>query len=252
MSFIVVIGDIIGSKSKINEYENQIKQELQSFYAIHKKVLSSQVKLKSGDEIQFVISTKDIDNLFKMIRTMKASVLPLKLRIGVGIGDIYNYTDSNADPLELNGEAFYNARDAIERAKIKKQQSVNYNTYLYSKEYDVIEINLNLRILDILTNKWKKEMFAIARLDELDLSHDTAALLLYSFSKLSIKEREDFFNHDSSKDVDLSKIDTTSEKARKSIDSISSNLSKKMKSSFWYEVRDFEKSIINSIKEKLL
>ncbi|MGB9780064.1 MAG: SatD family protein [Caldanaerobacter sp.] len=65
--------------------------------------------LMRGDEIQGIVA--DGDSLPKVVRKLRFSFLPAVLRIGIGIGEIS--TEVKSTSWEMDGEAFYRAREAL-------------------------------------------------------------------------------------------------------------------------------------------
>lgn len=71
--------------------------------------LSVPFSLMRGDEIQGLVA--DADFLPKAVRRLRYSFLPAILRIGIGIGGIS--TEVKSTSWEMDGEAFYRAREAL-------------------------------------------------------------------------------------------------------------------------------------------
>ncbi|HYH03209.1 MAG TPA: SatD family protein, partial [Bacillota bacterium] len=79
--------------------------------------------------------------------------LPLKLRVGVGIGVIDPATLSVDNSWDMNGEAFFLARNALD--KTKSGQEKTPTTIIASQDHDFeVAVNAIYRLIDLILNKW--------------------------------------------------------------------------------------------------
>jgi hypothetical protein len=94
-------------------------------YAIKKNVVSS-----AGDEFQGLFL--DVQSAFLYIRKLQILIYPIKLRCGIGYGEI-KYDVEEWSSSAFDGEAYYLAREAIIAIEGKKNNTICFNT---NSKYD--------------------------------------------------------------------------------------------------------------------
>ena len=106
--------------------------------------------IRVGDELQIVC--KNLNEIPVLLRMIRYYCLPLKLRIGIGIGTInyfgkiseFNNSPQFYDSWDMNGEAFYRARLALDSLGKEKISSTNaeseniYNDLIINTIYSLI------------------------------------------------------------------------------------------------------------------
>ncbi|WP_419727116.1 SatD family protein [Terrisporobacter petrolearius] len=127
----------------LTEQSQKITMSLQS-----KNLISTDVSISRGDEIQVFCS--DIINIIEVIRQLRYYFRPLKIRIGVGIGGIN--TEKSDNSWNMDGEAFFKAREALDKVKIQDKKRM---TYICSpnEQFDIISNSIYM-LIDSLINEW--------------------------------------------------------------------------------------------------
>ncbi|WP_343337564.1 hypothetical protein TPELB_25300 [Terrisporobacter petrolearius] len=127
----------------LTEQAQKITISLQS-----KNLISTDVSISRGDEIQVFCS--DIINIIEVIRQLRYYFRPLKIRIGVGIGGIN--TEKSDNSWNMDGEAFFKAREALDKVKIQDKKRM---TYICSpnEQFDIISNSIYM-LMDSIINEW--------------------------------------------------------------------------------------------------
>jgi hypothetical protein len=117
---VVIIADVRGSKKMANDerYEGQLflKSAIIQINENFSKSIEAPFMITRGDEFQGV--TKDLASGLEIMLEFERLLFPLKLRYGIGKGEIQKMGSSI--PIEMDGPAFHRANDAVNRAKKKK------------------------------------------------------------------------------------------------------------------------------------
>ncbi len=175
-----IIGDIKDSKKIKDRYKIQEKfiSILHYVNKKYRKDIESEFKIVQGDEFQGLLN--NTQNLLEIIQNIELELLPAKIRIGIGIGDvktdIYKNNISNID-----GQAFYNARDAIEAISISEGkyeniiQSINIKVddKLLTKKLvkGYIEIlNVGLMSCTLINRDWTEKQIEVINLKRKNLT----------------------------------------------------------------------------------
>ncbi|MCC3864028.1 SatD family protein [Terrisporobacter petrolearius] len=127
----------------LTEQAQKITMSLQS-----ENLISTDVSISRGDEIQVFCS--DIINIIEVIRQLRYYFRPLKIRIGVGIGGIN--TEKSDNSWNMDGEAFFKAREALDKVKIQDKKRM---TYICSpnEQFDIISNSIYM-LMDSIINEW--------------------------------------------------------------------------------------------------
>ncbi|HBI93988.1 MAG TPA: hypothetical protein DDY58_17055 [Terrisporobacter glycolicus] len=127
----------------LTEQAQKITISLQS-----KNLISTDVSISRGDEIQVFCS--DLINIIEVIRQLRYYFRPLKIRIGVGIGGIN--TEKSDNSWNMDGEAFFKAREALDKVKIQDKKRM---TYICSpnEQFDIISNSIYM-LMDSIINEW--------------------------------------------------------------------------------------------------
>jgi hypothetical protein len=108
-NYAVITADIIDSQ-KQPEQVTSLKAKPEPFDSAG---LLTGFAFSRGDEIQAVCM--ELELLPVIIRRLRYRCIPLKLRIAVGIGPIETAGETYASSWDMNGEAFFKARAALNR-----------------------------------------------------------------------------------------------------------------------------------------
>lgn len=216
--FAVITADIIGSKKGItgNPDENPKSILDKKLYTINKRIKDSGIititpfKSSRGDEIQSVC--KELKSIPVLLRYLRYYCLPLKLRIGVGIGDIdYFYSgvmdgdisgevavtdddrkakfndykeiksmlEDNYDRInswDMNGTAFYYARKALENSKNSSQIT---DTCIYMDDTNwMIAIQTIFNLIDLIMLEWSESKWNSVQMYDEYKTYEKAANIL--------------------------------------------------------------------------
>jgi hypothetical protein len=126
----------------------------------------TEFKVLVGDEIQGVIEYSS--DFIKMIRYLREAIYPIKVRIGIGIGDIDNLENLEyRDPWKLNGSAFFRARESLkylmENVALRKRGLSFVNSG--DAKFDQM-INNQLLMYDTLLERWSDKTYEAISLKE--------------------------------------------------------------------------------------
>ncbi len=181
--YFVVIADIINSKKIVERGELQKTLEKTLKEVNEKKEgIVSPYTITLGDEFQAVYDKPD--NIFSHIWHILEKVFPHKIRFSIGIGKITtNINRKNA--LGMDGEAFYLARNGIERLKEEKKVYFRINTEI--PEIDLI--NNILKLISSLIITWKKDRYKIFNYYRTGLKVKEIAEKLENEKEKSLTER---------------------------------------------------------------
>lgn len=196
--YAALIFDVIDSRKILDRYKTQSKlKEMTKFLNnLYKDKIVKDVICGSGDEFQGLFKTPE--DAYSYIHSLQLYIYPIRVRCGIGYGDIkYKNKDWIFDnewlSTDIDGEAYYRARDAINA--IPNKNSTDLVFFKINNEIDKI-----LNTLMITSASLKKAQSKTAKLIELimdfyfpftDLSINDDCLM--NFSKiLKNKFKDDF------------------------------------------------------------
>ena len=160
MNYIAIIGDIKHSKNISNRYEIQekLKKTLDYINKQFKKEIAAKFLITLGDEFQGLLCAAG--SLVDIIGYIQNEMFPVRIRIGIGIGEITTEINRNA-AIGADGPAFYAARRAITgihdtEKKLKKQAPDVQIEAEDSSDFDLEQINTILSLLKVVENGWSE------------------------------------------------------------------------------------------------
>jgi len=167
---VVITADIIASREHLEETRNLNKRILETPFPD----MAMPFLFLRGDEIQGVL--KEPAGLGQALRRLRQTAFPLALRIGIGVGAI----DTPEDTWEhnswlLSGEAFYNARDALNEIKKRKEPITTIKTP--DAHIDPV-LNALLRLIDVIRNGWTEKQWESVLAYETHGTYDKAGKAL--------------------------------------------------------------------------
>lgn len=133
-------------QERIN-FQKQVFQILDTLVNDYKPIIFS-ASMTTGDEFQIVINIPSKSYEMYMLVQKK---FPDKIYAGLGFGDI-EIVEDRKKPSEMFGTAFYHARNAIEKAKLKKVDLM-FNTGFINFDS---ELNTLFQLRSFINNKWTK------------------------------------------------------------------------------------------------
>jgi hypothetical protein len=155
--YIVLIGDIEGSRSLSPGERSSLQQQLQLLFReipAGKSGLISPYTITLGDEFQAVYSRAD--NLFHHIWKVMAELHPVRVRWSASIGEIT--TPLNRDQsIGMDGPAFYTARNGID---FLKKNGGFFRLSSGDEPFDKMVCNAFV-LLDSQLRGWKLNRFKI-------------------------------------------------------------------------------------------
>ena len=165
--YTVIIGDIVGSKGLTNRKQvqsgfRQILEEMNSKYA---KDIASKFTITLGDEFQGLL--KRSDHAIRIILEIEKAMNPVKMRFGVGIGEIstaINFEQSS----EIDGPAYHRARamgeylEANENQHFRPAGNILISSKEENKEIDQL-INSLLSVTSVLKLNWTSKQKEIIK-----------------------------------------------------------------------------------------
>ena len=167
---VVITADIIASREHLEETRNLNKRILETPFPD----MAMPFLFLRGDELQGVL--KEPAGLGQALRRLRQTAFPLALRIGIGVGAI----DAPEDTWEhnswlLSGKAFYNARDALNEIKKRKEPITTIKTT--DAHIDPV-LNALLRLIDVIRNGWTEKQWESVLAYETHGAYDKAGKAL--------------------------------------------------------------------------
>jgi len=152
---VVIIADVTGSKKMANyeRYEGQLflKSAIIQINENFSESIEAPFMITRGDEFQGV--TKDMASGLEIMLEFERLLFPLKLRYGIGRGEIQKMGSSI--PIEMDGPAFHRANDAVNRAK-KKKLFLSCNS---GNEANDMLLNNIFLLMNSIKSRWNENNF---------------------------------------------------------------------------------------------
>ena len=174
--YLAIIGDIIHSKemnkTKRNEVQNELRETLNEINEQYSYLIASKFLITIGDEFQGLLLTPD--KAVKMIDMIQFKMYPVKIRFGIGIGDLDTDIDRNM-ALGADGPAYHYARKMVDSLKLLQRTKMGgcSNIMIFSgseEDRNILElINSNLQLATFIELKWtdkQRQLIKIVYIDE--------------------------------------------------------------------------------------
>lgn len=165
--YCAIIGDIVKSRELDERREIQYKLEsvLSTINEKYKECIAAKFTITLGDEFQGLL--KNPENLLNVIDYIKIKLGPIRLRFGVGIGEMS--TEIKEIAIGSDGSAYHVAREALNDVK---DSSVKYSqperdilVYAMTSETNSYEklalINSILSTCYFIEKKWSNKQIEI-------------------------------------------------------------------------------------------
>lgn len=136
MQYYAIIGDIKRSKKIENrcEIQEKLKKILDNVNSIYNNDISAKFLITLGDEFQGLLEITA--PILEIIKYIQREIYPIKLRFGVGIGNVSTLINHEA-AIGADGPAFYAASEMIEflreQEKKLKKQAADIQISVYEK-----------------------------------------------------------------------------------------------------------------------
>ena len=158
MKYAAMMFDVIDSRRYLERYEvqNILMKSVEYLNEIYSYSIKKHVVSSAGDEFQGLFL--DLPSAFLYIRKLQLLIYPIKVRCGIGYGEI-KYDNDEWLSSAFDGEAYYLAREAINSINKKKSNAICFNTMSKYDKY--------LNIFCMSSTEIKSKQSQIARLIEL-------------------------------------------------------------------------------------
>jgi hypothetical protein len=151
-AFYVVTADIIGSRKHEN-YTGLAEIGIAGFNARCRSLLEAEFTLYRGDEIQGAIAADG--DIVRLIRHLRFHLLGLKLRVGVGAGEIASGLDKKY-AWQMDGSAFHYSRAALEKIKSRREPATRFA----GERADIwAAVNAFYSLIDTIQNRWSAKQW---------------------------------------------------------------------------------------------
>lgn len=149
---LAIIGDIVDSKNISNRNETQIKlnEVLKKVNKDYERYILSKWTITLGDEFQVLL--KPNLEVFKMLDYISYKMYPLKIRFGLGLGEIFTDIDYKKS-IGSDGPAYWRARQAIEFIHENNNYGNSKISFNSDKEEDEL-LNKLLHYTDWMKENW--------------------------------------------------------------------------------------------------
>ncbi len=166
--YAVITADIINSKLA-ERFAAKLKPV---FSQLHFPSLLTPFALSRGDEIQAVCN--EPATLPQLIRELRYHCLPFQIRVGVGIGSI-EAVDHTLNSWEMNGEAFFRAREALDSFAKDKFPGTRFCT---SESFFDLALNTIYLLNDTYLARWTDAQWEAIHYYQLYRTYQKAAEVL--------------------------------------------------------------------------
>lgn len=156
--YVAVIGDIKCSKKLNNrkEVQERLKNTLERINKTYKKDISSKFLITLGDEFQGLLGKGE--NVMHIIEEIEREMYPVRIRFGVGAGDITTNIISDM-AIGADGPGYYRARYALEYLKQNEHKNMKQVSDIRldaegDNESTILMLNTILSLIAVLKQSW--------------------------------------------------------------------------------------------------
>lgn len=175
--YIVITADVIASK-KHKDFKNIFKRRVQNLE--YPESVKCPFEIAKGDEMQAVFNSElDIP---KYIRQLRYCMLPLKIRIGIGVGEVKD--QKNIKVWKSEGEAFEFSAKAL--ALIDKDRK--FKTKVISDSPQDEMVNTIFLLMDALVSEWNRTTWNLVNVyDNSESPQQAAETLMIDSAELKCR-----------------------------------------------------------------
>jgi len=161
--YIALIGDIINSRKlqKRDQVQLKLQAVLEKINSRYKQYIVSKFVITIGDELQGLLVPGA--PVCQVTAELLEEMYPVKLRFGLGHGELATRHINTEMALGMDGPAFYLAREAVEAAHESKGYSIVLRSAFLSDQV-VDQINVTLGLLCVIRNLWNDKFLQIIHL----------------------------------------------------------------------------------------
>lgn len=175
---IVITADVIDSRSH-PEVADVLRRKMDQWM---QPGMLTPFSLAVGDELQAVCEWSEA--LPAIIRRLRWRCHPFQIRVGIGFGTVDEWR-SNAAAWEMNGTAFYHARDALEAISHSKEPSTRVGA---ADDKLALALNTIYPLVDQLMGRWTFEQWEAVAVYEEQQTYEKAASRL-GVTRQSVQKR---------------------------------------------------------------
>ena len=134
MKYAALMFDIVESRRYQDRFDiqNIMMSAVHYLNALYRESIKKNVVSSAGDEFQGLFL--NLSSAFLYIRKMQLLVYPIKIRCGIGFGEI-KYDVENWSSPSFDGEAYYLAREAITQISKCKDNAICFHTQSQFDKY---------------------------------------------------------------------------------------------------------------------
>ena len=155
--YAVIIADVTGSKqlSSRHRYQTQlfIKSAIVQINEEFAEDIEAPFTITKGDEFQGLLS--NLETAFRVVLALEKLTFPVKLRFGIGVGNIYRM--GSILPIEMDGPAFHRANYALNEAKKKK---ADYCLNSTDESVDLLT-NTIFQLIAAVKSRWNERHYRL-------------------------------------------------------------------------------------------
>jgi len=159
--YIAIIADVVKSK-EIKErmsFQAKLNNALFEINSTYKEEIASDFTITLGDEFQGVLKSAKV--LLDIIYKIESHIYPVKLKVGVGIGEITTLIDRTAS-IGSDGPAYWSARDALTILKTERKlrdRSIYVEIYenYCDSSINANHINSYIALMELVKKGWKSK-----------------------------------------------------------------------------------------------
>lgn len=157
--YYAVIADIQKSKEIKNRkiFQDKLQNILQELNFVYDKEVSSNFTITLGDEFQVLLSSPI--HILEIIDKLRCNLHPIKLRFGIGVGDILTSIQKEAS-IGADGPAYWCAREAIN--SIHKDKKIIKIQFESDVPFSSL-VNTSLSLCDEIEAHWTKTQAQFVR-----------------------------------------------------------------------------------------
>ena len=156
-NYAVIIADVSGSKqlSGRSRYQTQLflKSAIVQINEEFRDHIEAPFTITKGDEFQGLLT--DLRSAFEMVLALEKLIFPVKLRFGLGTGNIYRM--GGKLPIEMDGPAFHRANAALNMAKKKK---ICYCLNTDDESLDLLT-NTIFQLMNAIKKRWNERLYRL-------------------------------------------------------------------------------------------
>ncbi len=193
--YCAIIGDIVKSKniSKRQQLQTDLEEVLDYINTKYHSTIAAKFTITLGDEFQGLLNSPEV--LMDIVDYIKVHLHPIKVRFGIGFGDMS--TEIKSIAIGADGPAYHVAREAIntvKRGDTKHEQS-NKDILIYSDSikddlYDNLDVvNSILAVCYFIETKWSDKQREIIKHLMEGAKSQTELADLYNIEQSSISRR---------------------------------------------------------------